>query len=110
MTKAQIKRWNMEAKILKALKEMPSCREMQFYLLERYGLKVNHNTINSDFKASKEYRDKAKARFLAQNEKLLRTQLAHESHLTKPETEETLYLKLEIRRLIGRFTILCDKA
>lgn len=50
MTTAQDKRWKAEAEIIKELKEMPSCREMQKLLKEKYGIVANHNTVNADLK------------------------------------------------------------
>lgn len=50
MTAAQEKRWKAEAEIIKGLKEMPSSREMQKLLKEKYGIIANHNTINNDLK------------------------------------------------------------
>lgn len=50
MTAAQEKRWKAEAEIIKELKDMPSSREMQRLLKEKYGIIANHNTINKDLK------------------------------------------------------------
>lgn len=36
--------------IIKRLKKMPSCREMQKILKDEYGIIANHNTINTDLK------------------------------------------------------------
>ncbi len=50
MTAAQEKRWKAEAEIIASLKRMPSCREMQKFLKDKYGIVANHNTINADLK------------------------------------------------------------
>lgn len=50
MTVAQEQRWKAEAAIIKELSEMPSSREMQRLLKEKYGIEANHNTINADLK------------------------------------------------------------
>lgn len=50
MTVAQEKRWKAEAIIIKDLSEMPSSREMQRLLKEKFGIEANHNTINEDLK------------------------------------------------------------
>lgn len=50
MTAAQEKRWKAEAELIKDLKEIPSSREMQKLLKEKYGIVANHNTINTDLK------------------------------------------------------------
>lgn len=50
MTAAQDKRRQAELKIIKELKQVPSCREMQRLLKEKFGIIANHNTINSDLK------------------------------------------------------------
>lgn len=50
MTTAQETRWKAEAEIIKELKEIPSSREMQKLLKEKYGITANHNTINADLK------------------------------------------------------------
>lgn len=50
MTVAQEKRWKAEAELIKDLSEVPSSREMQRLLKEKYGIEANHNTINEDLK------------------------------------------------------------
>jgi len=50
MTVEQEKRWKAEAEIIKELKEVPSSREMQRLLKEKYNITANHNTINADLK------------------------------------------------------------
>jgi len=50
MTVAQETRWKAEAAIIKDLSEVPSSREMQRLLKDRYGIEANHNTINEDLK------------------------------------------------------------
>ena len=50
MTAAQERRWKAEAEIIKELNEIPSSREMQRLLKEKYGIVANHNTINEDLK------------------------------------------------------------
>ena len=50
MTIAQDKRWRAELEIIKEIGKVPTSREMQKLLLEKKGMKVNHGTINNDFK------------------------------------------------------------
>lgn len=50
MTIAQDKRWKAEAEIIKSLDHMPSSREMQKLLLEKYNIKVTHAMVNKDLK------------------------------------------------------------
>jgi len=50
LTASQEKRWKAEAEIIASLKRMPSCREMQKLLKDKYGIVANHNTINTDLK------------------------------------------------------------
>ena len=50
MTAAQDRRWKAEAEIIKGLNDMPSSREMQRLLKEKFGIEANHNTINEDLK------------------------------------------------------------
>jgi len=50
MTAAQDKRRQAELQIIQELKQVPSCREMQRLLKEKFGIVANHNTINDDLK------------------------------------------------------------
>jgi len=54
MTVAQDNRRKAEYEIIKKLGKVPSCREMQKFLKEEYGIIANHNTINSDLKLNLE--------------------------------------------------------
>lgn len=50
MTASQDARWKAELAIIQEIGRIPSSREMQKLLLEKYGIKANHNIINSDLK------------------------------------------------------------
>lgn len=50
MTAAQQTRWQYERYIIQDLGRIPSCREMADLLKDKYGLIVNHNTVNADLK------------------------------------------------------------
>lgn len=43
-------RWRAERDIIEELGRVPSSREMQKLLMDKYGLEVNHNTVNKDLK------------------------------------------------------------
>lgn len=64
MTTAQDKRWKAEREIIQELNSIPSSREMQRLLKEKYGIVANHGTINQDLKldlealTEKEYNNK----------------------------------------------------
>lgn len=50
MTVAQEIRWKAELEIIQELKKVPSSREMQKLLKDKYSIEVNHNTVNADLK------------------------------------------------------------
>lgn len=50
MTASQQQRWKYELEIIQELKRIPSSREMTKLLKEKFGLNVNHNTVNTDLK------------------------------------------------------------
>ena len=50
MTVAQETRWRAEREILQTLGKVPSSREMQKLLKDKYGIEANHNTVNADLK------------------------------------------------------------
>jgi len=50
MTVAQEARWKAEMNIIQELGRVPSSREMQKLLKEKYNIEANHNTINNDLK------------------------------------------------------------
>ena len=50
MTVAQEARWRAEREILQELGKVPSSREMQKLLKDKYGIEANHNTVNADLK------------------------------------------------------------
>jgi hypothetical protein len=49
-TDTQTIRWRAERDIIEELGRVPSSREMQKLLKDKYGLEVNHNTVNKDLK------------------------------------------------------------
>lgn len=49
-TAKQEARWKAELEIIQDLGRVPSSREMQKLLLEKYGIKINHNIVNQDLK------------------------------------------------------------
>lgn len=49
-TDNQTVRWRAERDIIEELGHVPSSREMQKLLKDKYGLEVNHNTVNKDLK------------------------------------------------------------
>jgi len=55
MTVAQDVRWRAELEIIKELGKLPSSREMQKLLKDRYSIEANHNTINTDLKRDLEF-------------------------------------------------------
>lgn len=103
MTKSQIKRWKAELEIFKSSKVKLSSRKMQALLKEKYGIKVNHMTVNDDLKM-----DKGKLEAILKATKLrVEKQIAaakkakkFEDKLpTKKEAEEALSLKLQIAEM-----------
>lgn len=50
MTIAQETRWKAELEIIQELGRVPSSREMQKLLKEKYAIEANHNTVNTDLK------------------------------------------------------------
>jgi len=55
MTVAQETRWKAELEILQELGKVPSSREMQKLLKDKYGIEANHNTVNADLKRDLEF-------------------------------------------------------
>ncbi len=55
MTVAQETRWRAERDLIQELGKVPSSREMQKLLSEKYGIAANHNTVNSDLKRDLEF-------------------------------------------------------
>lgn len=55
MTVAQEARWRAEREILQELGKVPSSREMQKLLKDKYGIEANHNTVNADLKRDLEF-------------------------------------------------------
>ena len=55
MTTAQDTRWRAELEIIQELGYVPSSREMQRLLKEKYSIEINHNIVNSDLKRDLEF-------------------------------------------------------
>lgn len=55
MTVAQETRWRAELEIIQELGKVPSSREMQKLLKDKYSIEANHNTVNSDLKRDLEF-------------------------------------------------------
>ena len=55
MTVAQEARWRAEREILQELGKVPSSREMQKLLKDKYSIEANHNTVNADLKRDLEF-------------------------------------------------------
>jgi len=55
MTVAQETRWRAELEIIQESGKVPSSREMQKLLKDKYGIEANHNTVNADLKRDLEF-------------------------------------------------------
>lgn len=55
MTVAQETRWRAELEVIQELGKVPSSREMQKLLKDKYSIEANHNTINADLKRDLEF-------------------------------------------------------
>jgi len=55
MTVAQESRWRAELEIIQELGKVPSSREMQKLLADKYAIEANHNTVNADLKRDLEF-------------------------------------------------------
>lgn len=55
MTVAQEIRWKAEVEIIQDEGKVPSSREMQKLLKDKYNIDANHNTINADLKRDLEF-------------------------------------------------------
>jgi len=94
MTVTQTKRWHAEVEIIKELGKMPSSRQMQKLLKERYGIDANHNTINVDLKQDLE--SLTKEEYTNQKDgilKVLDTEIDIAHNIATTESDNALKLK-----------------
>lgn len=102
MTIAQDKRYKAELEIIQELGKVPSSREMQKLLQEKYGITVTHSIVNQDLKKDlealtpTEY-ENHKSSILTMLEDEIR--IAHNIATTEPENEIKLKAMSAVSKL-----------
>ncbi len=103
MTNAQETRWRAELEIIQESGKVPSSREMQKLLKDKYGITANHNTVNADLKKDLEFLTKEE--YTNQKNGILsmldtEIDIAHSIATTEPDSE----LKLKAMNTVSKLS------